>query len=66
MKTRQTDAKPKVNSGTGNANWSASLQTAMMSLSPDLTNRPTVEERRARYRQARHLNVPQHDTNVKK
>lgn len=66
MKTRQTSDTASRTAATHNTNSSAPSQAAVTSSSPTVKNRQTVDQKRARYGQARNLPAYQRDTNIKK
>ncbi len=55
MKTHQTSDAASTTPATHNTNSGAPPQTGMTSSPPNVKNRPTIEERKARYRENRNL-----------
>jgi hypothetical protein len=66
MKTRQTSDAALTTPATQNTSSSAPPQTGMTSSSPNVKNRPTIEERKARYRENRNLLDHPRDIVIKK
>ena len=66
MKTRQASDATPVTTATHTTNGSVPAQANMMSSSPTVKNRPTGEQRRSRYGQARNLPTYKRDTNIVK
>jgi Ran GTPase-activating protein (RanGAP) involved in mRNA processing and transport len=68
MKTRRTsDASPTTPATQNtNSNSSTPLQATMTSSAPTVKNRQTVDQKRARYGQARNLPAYQRETDIKK
>ncbi len=66
MKTRQPSDAAPTTPATHNTNSSAPPQTGMTSSPPNVKNRQTVDQKRARYGQARNLPAYQRDTHIKK
>jgi len=66
MKTRQTSDAASTTPATKNTNSSAPPQTVMTSSSPNVKKRPTIEERKARYRENRNLLAHPRDIVIKR